>query len=106
MIRRPPRSTLFPYTTLFRSVLVGDFNAYAKEDPITTLESGGYVKVSQGLSYAFDGMWGSLDHVLVSTSLQPSVGRAVKWAINAEEPEVLDYNVEFKSLDQQARSEE
>src|SRR2546430_13316216 len=24
MIRRPPRSTLFPYTTLFRSVMVGD----------------------------------------------------------------------------------
>src|SRR2546430_17589407 len=24
MIRRPPRSTLFPYTTLFRSVLVED----------------------------------------------------------------------------------
>src|SRR5574340_230137 len=24
MIRRPPRSTLFPYTTLFRSVLVAD----------------------------------------------------------------------------------
>src|SRR3712207_8094599 len=24
MIRRPPRSTLFPYTTLFRSLLVGD----------------------------------------------------------------------------------
>src|SRR5258708_17301724 len=24
MIRRPPRSTLFPYTTLFRSVLKGD----------------------------------------------------------------------------------
>src|SRR5260221_7779218 len=23
MIRRPPRSTLFPYTTLFRSVLIG-----------------------------------------------------------------------------------
>src|SRR3712207_8583768 len=25
MIRRPPRSTLFPYTTLFRSPGVGDF---------------------------------------------------------------------------------
>src|SRR2546430_5974481 len=25
MIRRPPRSTLFPYTTLFRSVLFGEF---------------------------------------------------------------------------------
>src|SRR3712207_7203588 len=24
MIRRPPRSTLFPYTTLFRSMLIGD----------------------------------------------------------------------------------
>src|SRR5258708_18773112 len=24
MIRRPPRSTLFPYTTLFRSILVRD----------------------------------------------------------------------------------
>src|SRR2546422_8335180 len=24
MIRRPPRSTLFPYTTLFRSLAVGD----------------------------------------------------------------------------------
>src|SRR3712207_7302226 len=26
MIRRPPRSTLFPYTTLFRSLLRGDQN--------------------------------------------------------------------------------
>src|SRR5258708_14840811 len=25
MIRRPPRSTLFPYTTLFRSLLIGWF---------------------------------------------------------------------------------
>src|SRR2546430_4201985 len=24
MIRRPPRSTLFPYTTLFRSILAGE----------------------------------------------------------------------------------
>src|SRR3712207_7530560 len=27
MIRRPPRSTLFPYTTLFRSILAGDKNS-------------------------------------------------------------------------------
>src|SRR2546427_12608920 len=26
MIRRPPRSTLFPYTTLFRSLYSGDVN--------------------------------------------------------------------------------
>src|SRR2546422_1410025 len=29
MIRRPPRSTLFPYTTLFRSHLVGEQRAQA-----------------------------------------------------------------------------
>src|SRR2546428_10305971 len=28
MIRRPPRSTLFPYTTLFRSVMRDRFDAY------------------------------------------------------------------------------
>src|SRR5258708_24520656 len=27
MIRRPPRSTLFPYTTLFRSVILADLGA-------------------------------------------------------------------------------
>src|SRR3989442_9813557 len=40
MIRRPPRSTLFPYTTLFRSVLMGvrDVTAFEierkLEDPV------------------------------------------------------------------------
>src|SRR2546422_11766112 len=29
MIRRPPRSTLFPYTTLFRSIPVGDIHGVA-----------------------------------------------------------------------------
>src|SRR5260364_327486 len=44
MIRRPPRSTLFPYTTLFRSMLqmmaaheFGKEN-YAKLDPMTRSE--------------------------------------------------------------------
>src|SRR3989441_5778627 len=27
MIRRPPRSTLFPYTTLFRAILAGSIHA-------------------------------------------------------------------------------
>src|SRR5258708_14933794 len=30
MIRRPPRSTLFPYTTLFRSLQPERINAYAQ----------------------------------------------------------------------------
>src|SRR3712207_7471083 len=36
MIRRPPRSTLFPYTTLFRSLAIGDFQQFV-------LQSGGAV---------------------------------------------------------------
>src|SRR2546422_8269289 len=35
MIRRPPRSTLFPYTTLFRSVLIDTEAVY---DPRSTSE--------------------------------------------------------------------
>src|SRR3712207_8481964 len=32
MIRRPPRSTLFPYTTLFRSAALGHHPAVARVD--------------------------------------------------------------------------
>src|SRR5258705_1704016 len=44
MIRRPPRSTLFPYTTLFRSgvdVLLGDLAPLARPDrlPLQGLQS-------------------------------------------------------------------
>ena len=83
-----------------RHLLVGDFNSYSKEAPIAYLEQNGFTKVSQGHSYSFDGLWGSLDHVLASNSLVPRVGNVVKWAINAEEPIVIDYNTEFKSAAQ------
>src|SRR5256885_6385849 len=35
MIRRPPRSTLFPYTTLFRSVALGQICELSEEMPDT-----------------------------------------------------------------------
>src|SRR3712207_8307214 len=38
MIRRPPRSTLFPYTTLFRSLSLGSV-ASAQQYKITPLQS-------------------------------------------------------------------
>src|SRR5437773_9740544 len=31
MIRRPPRSTLFPYTTLFRSVEANDYDGFVSD---------------------------------------------------------------------------
>src|SRR3712207_7212607 len=40
MIRRPPRSTLFPYTTLFRSDHLGDmdFKVAGTDEGITSLQ--------------------------------------------------------------------
>src|SRR3712207_8920117 len=43
MIRRPPRSTLFPYTTLFRSVNFG-FEATADEGQIALQAEGSEVE--------------------------------------------------------------
>ncbi|GAB2825621.1 hypothetical protein GCM10027276_30680 [Comamonas piscis] len=86
-----------------KNVLMGDFNAYAKEDPISFLEGHGYQKLGVGqYSYSFQTLWGSLDHVLVSSALSSQVGKVVKWQINAEEPPVLDYNTNFKSAGQVA----
>src|SRR3712207_8517322 len=41
MIRRPPRSTLFPYTTLFRSDLDGSVSrAVVDDEPLDLVEPG------------------------------------------------------------------
>ena len=83
-------------------LIVGDLNAYAKEDPLTTLESGGYTNLvpPTTYSYVFDGFVGALDHALRSSSLQSQVAGADKWHINSDEPSVLDYNTEFKTAGQ------
>jgi len=84
-------------------LLVGDFNAYSAEKTVTDLLAGGFKKVSSGYSYSFDGLWGSLDHIFASNALAASgqIAGVYKWHINAEEPVVLDYNLEYKSAEQQ-----
>ncbi|WP_236944966.1 ExeM/NucH family extracellular endonuclease [Kocuria flava] len=49
-----------------RILLTGDFNAYDQEDPMRVLHEAGYVNLAPAgeHSYAFNGMVGSLDHVL------------------------------------------
>ncbi len=79
-------------------VLLGDFNAYAQEDPMDALRAAGNVVLDEsGYSYVFDGQSGSLDHAVVTPSLLPQVTSAAVWHINADEPRILDYNVEFKN---------
>src|SRR2546421_1148745 len=52
MIRRPPRSTLFPYTTLFRSIPIADLNALPSNTPVTsvTLQPVGALQFNTGYS--------------------------------------------------------
>jgi uncharacterized protein len=83
-------------------LVMGDLNAYAKEDPITTIKNAGYTDLLGGnkYSYVFDGQVGYLDHALASASLVPQVTGAEDWHINANEPSVLDYNTNFKTAEQ------
>ncbi|HEY0921393.1 ExeM/NucH family extracellular endonuclease [Rheinheimera pacifica] len=88
------------------AVVMGDLNAYAKEDPITTLAQAGYINVfdalgKSGHGYVFSGLSGSLDHALLNDMALQYLADATKWNINADEPIALDYNVEFKSPQQQ-----
>ncbi len=83
-------------------VLLGDFNSYAKEDPILALTGDGSIIDAVGTfdphdySYVFDGGAGRLDHGLVSAGLLSKVVYATSWHINADEPSFIDYNTEFK----------
>jgi predicted extracellular nuclease len=82
-------------------LVIGDINAYAQEDPIDTLVGGGLVnqvsRFSPGdYSYVFDGEAGSLDHALATASLSAQATGAAHWHINADEPFIIDYNLEFK----------
>src|SRR2546426_3643800 len=52
MIRRPPRSTLFPYTTLFRSVFAPNV-ACKVIDWAIQVHGGGGVSDDFGLAYAY-----------------------------------------------------
>ncbi len=83
-------------------LLFGDFNAYHKEDPLTTLEAAGYSNLLPitSYSYVFSGQWGSLDHAFGNSSMVAQVNAAEKWHINSDEPSVLDYNTEFKTAGQ------
>lgn len=82
-------------------LIIGDLNAYLQEDPVTTLEAAGYDNLLENFvgpgsySFVFAGQAGALDHALASASLVAQVSGVAEWHVNADEPAVLDYNLEF-----------
>lgn len=89
-------ASLEQQTETDRVFLLGDFNSYAKEDPLAIIEDAGFVNVDQTLTdeetYQFDGLHGSLDHVFASPAAIDRVTGADVWTINAPESIGREYS--------------
>jgi predicted extracellular nuclease len=98
-------------------LVIGDLNSYDKEDPIDALTAGSDDTHGTGddftdlllefqgeeeYSYLFDGQLGYLDYALASRSLLDQVRGATVWHINADEPDLIDYDTTFKQDAQDA----
>ena len=98
-------------------LIMGDLNSYAKEDPIRAIQAGSDDAAGTGddwtnlvarelgtyaYSYVFDGMAGYLDHALANPSIASQVVGVAEWHINADEPDVFDYDTTFKPPAQDA----
>jgi hypothetical protein len=98
-------------------LILGDLNSYAKEDPIDAVKAGpddvagtpdDYTNLIEkylqdhAYSFVFDGQSGYLDHALASPTLVGQVTGATEWHINADEPDVVDYDTSFKPPEQEA----
>jgi hypothetical protein len=96
-------------------LIMGDLNAYATEDPIDAVRAGAddvlgtaddytnLVEKYEGrfaYSFVFDGQAGYLDHGLANSAVVQQVLDAAEWHINADEPDILDYDTSFKSAAQ------
>jgi hypothetical protein len=98
-------------------LIMGDLNSYDHETPIDAIKAGpdgvegttdDYADlVFQSLgenaySYVFDGQIGYLDSALASAAMTPLTTGATIWHINADEPDILDYDTTYKSNTQDA----
>jgi len=98
-------------------LIIGDLNAYDKEDPVDAIRAGADDTVGTGddyadlifqllgedaYSYVFDGQIGYLDHALASAGLVAQLSGVTIWHINADEPDLIDYDTSFKLPAQEA----
>ncbi|GAB6986670.1 ExeM/NucH family extracellular endonuclease [Nocardioides pyridinolyticus] len=77
--------------------LTGDFNSYTQEDPLQVLYGHGYTNLESTsdpdeTTYSFDGLSGSLDHVLANPAALEMVTGVDIWRINADESVAFEYS--------------
>ena len=86
-------------------VVLGDLNAYAQEDPVQALTDDPdlvdlidtFIGQDEAYSFVFDGQRGALDHAVASQSVADMVTGVTEWHINADEPDLLNYNSAFNN---------
>ena len=93
-------------------MIIGDLNAYDKEDPIDQIKEGAddnagtdddFVDLNFefggefAYSYLFGGEFGYLDYAMVNQSLFSQITGLTEWHINADEPGIWDYNIDFNN---------
>ncbi len=98
-------------------IIIGDLNSYDKEDPIDAIKLGpddladtedDYVDMIYQVlgefaySYLFDGHIGYLDYAMVNSPLVDNVLDVTIWHINADEPDLIDYDMSYKQDNQDA----
>ncbi len=89
-------------------LIIGDLNSYDMEDPIDALKARGYTDLvftdigPEAYSYVFSGQWGYLDYIMANEAAAAQVTDTTIWHINADEPDILDYDTSFKQDAQDA----
>ena len=100
-----------------KKLIIGDLNSYDKEDPIDAIKLGAddiadtdddYLDMifdkrgEYAYGYVFDGQTGYLDHALANQIMADSIVDVNIWHINADEPDLIDYDMSFKAPAQDA----
>lgn len=79
-------------------LVLGDLNAYAKEDPITKFTKAGftdlhrYFHADSSYSYTFSGQAGYLDHAICNPTMLKQVTGMIGFHVNSDEADAFTYD--------------
>ncbi len=98
-------------------LIIGDLNSYDKEDPIDAIKLGpdgtagtadDYLDMmfefngEYAYGYVYDGQIGYLDYAMANLSLADNIIDVDFWHINADEPDLINYDMDYKAPAQDA----